>query len=412
MKLLRAYLILLIVLFLYSPISQAQHSRQNKLNKGKQAQFEKVYQQANFLYQEQKYQEALKLYKKTVRLIGIHPDDKAFVLYRSACCYAFMNKTTNTFHYLRQAVKSGFDDPELLDSNPAFSSIKEEKRFIRICENLTPSDIKNKSSIKVEKTKVINKSPGGDPWENAYELQTDHYIIHIDIPEEDAIKVAQNLEYLLEVMCRVFKLDIKRWGNKKNCFLFKDIEKFRQVRDKLNVFTSAVHGYVAGSDLYCFVRGRGYGGLYWTYLHEGCHLVFGSLVGMNSSGSDFWVVEGIACYMGSLKMELDGSFVFGQENHTMLKQFYQRNGDKVAQMVSWDRNTLYSQPNRGGYYIIGYGVCHYLFNIEQGRYKKRFGEYVRLIHQSRGKKNTFEETIGFSLGELQERVKEYVKQLD
>lgn len=277
-----------------------------------------------------------------------------------------------------------------------------------------PPSAKTKTPT-VKKTGAINKSPGGGAWDGAYELQTDHFTIHIDVPEEDGIKVAQNMEYLLDTMCTVLSMDKSKWGERKPCYLFKGIEKFRQVRSSVGGPGMAVHGWANSNPpaLYCYVNGRGYAGLYWTYLHEGCHLILDALVGDKTpkSSADFWVVEGIACYMGSLKNMGDGTFIFGKENHSLLKKTCENKKERIAEMISWNESRFYGQPDRGNYYVVGYGVCHYLFNAENGKHRNRFGEYIKIIYQGGGTVGLFEKTIGISPNDLQEKLKGYIKEL-
>lgn len=263
----------------------------------------------------------------------------------------------------------------------------------------------------IKKTGPVAKTPGGLPWENAFEFQTDHYTIHIDIPEAEAMKVAKTMEHLLTAMCEVFNLDIKQWGNRKNCYFFNDINKFRQVRDAIKGPQTAVHGYVSETNLYCYVKGRGYANLYWTYLHEGCHLNFNALLGAQRYNSNYWAVEAIACYMGSLKMKEDGSFVFGEEDHGGLKKATDQYKDKLGEMVPWGYDQFVYRKDRGTYYVLGYGVCHYLFNGEGGKHKKKFGEYIKTVQGGKAKPGSFQEIVGMSPADLQKSAVPYIQNL-
>ncbi|OHB69915.1 MAG: hypothetical protein A2W23_06120 [Planctomycetes bacterium RBG_16_43_13] len=410
MKTFRLYLMLTITLLALSPFTIPSEAYQDK----KQSKFDEAYQQANKLYDEQKYKDAAEFYKKASTSSGAKDEDKAAALYRLSCCYALLNDKTKAIDSLKQAVSKGFKDADQISSEKAFDTIKEDETFKKILKGITPPPSAKAKTPTVKKIGAINKSPGGGAWDGAYELQTDHFTIHIDVPEEDGIKAAQNLEYLLDTMCKVLNMDKSKWTERKPCYLFKDIKKFQQVRNSVGGPGMAVHGWADSSGkLYCYVNGRGYAGLYWTYLHEGCHLILNVLLGDNTpkNSADYWVVEGIACYMGSLKNKGDGTFTFGKENHSMLKKTYENKKEQVAEMISWNEAKFYGKPDRGNYYVVGYGVCHYLFNVESGRYKNRFGEYIKTIYQGGGSAGVFEKTIGISPKDIQEKLKGYIKEL-
>jgi tetratricopeptide (TPR) repeat protein len=413
MKKLFLSLLILLSLIILPAIGQAKPNPKKEPSKKPQAEFDKLYKPATALYEEQKYKEALEGYKKSLALADIKSDDKSFALYYSACCWANLKDNKKALDFLRQSIKNGFDDVDQITNEPAFSSLKEDKEFTKITKELPVYKLNDPAGIKVEKIGLVEKSPGGDKWENAYELQSAHFIVQIDVPETDGIKVVQNLEYLLEVMCKIFRLDIKKWGGKKSCFLFKDIKKFEDVRDKINGPKFAVHGWANDKELYCFVLGRGYCGLYQTYLHEICHMVFTALLSNNYSGTkpEFWVVEGIACYMGSVRLDDNNAFVLGKENNSMLKDLYKEKGGEICAMMPWSQNEFYSKRDRGAYYVLGYGICHYFFNNKDMRLKKRFGEYIKQIHLGKGSPNFFETTIGITPADLQEKLKDYISQL-
>ncbi|OHB76357.1 MAG: hypothetical protein A2Z34_01995 [Planctomycetes bacterium RBG_16_59_8] len=270
---------------------------------------------------------------------------------------------------------------------------------------------KKVDQIEVKKIGAVSETIGKAPWNNAYELQTDHFIVHIDIPEKEGIEVARKLEYLLLVMADVFQLDMSKWKGKKNCYLFNDINKFREVRDRIKGPQQAVHGYATDSMLICYVRGRGYGNLYWTYLHEGCHLNFNAIFGSQRYNSNYWAIEGIACYMGSLKTKPDGSFAFGEEDHKMLKKAYEGYGSKIAEMISWGYDQFVFRSDRGTYYVVGYGACHYFFNAEGGKHKTKFGQYIKLVHSGQAKPGSFKEVTGMEPSQAQEAIVKHVSQI-
>lgn len=267
----------------------------------------------------------------------------------------------------------------------------------------TESTIKGKNTVK--KIGPIDTGPAGKPWNGAYTLETEYYVIHIDLPEEKGREAAKHMEYQLHAMAEMLDFDLNAWAEEKpQCYLFQDLEKFEKVRDAMKGPESAIHGYVRNNTLYCYAQGRGYGGLYLSYLHGSAQLALGALTGrtLAKKKHNVWVVEGIACYLGSMRINEDKPS-FGRENHNILKEVIQEFGKHTAKMVTWGHAEFYNR-DQGAYYMLGYTACRYLMRPGGAKDGKSLGTYIKLVYNDTDKKNSFEQVLGMTPARLQEYV--------
>ncbi|MBI4833630.1 MAG: hypothetical protein HY811_02265 [Planctomycetes bacterium] len=406
----KIYLCLLVLIVLLPVAALAE--QKDQVQKAQQEKLEKLCADATALYQEQKYKEASELYQQAGKLQYTRKDDVTEAFYNLACCYALLDEKPKTIDSLAKAIKNGFDDLDRITDEKAFETIKDNEKFKALLEKLPKPIVV--SDIKVTKTKKLEKDLANDPWEEAYELETEHFRIALDLPEKDGIALAQQMEYLLETICRVFKFDKALWKKvKRNCYLFKDLEHFKNIRDKTNGDKGAAGGYVGGETLVACSTVHGYGFLDLIPLHESTHLIMNVMLAGGNRGinKNFWAVEAIAVYMGSMKDEGNNKFSFGNAPLWELKKVFKERGNEVADLIDWDKQTLYSGANKSNAFILSYGVCHYLFNAERKRYRNSFCEYIKLVYKKATIDKSFEDMVGITPKELQEKVTAHIDSL-
>ena len=270
------------------------------------------------------------------------------------------------------------------------------------------------------KIKVIDRDPSGAKWVNAFEITTSHYILHTDLSQEGGVKLAKTLESFFSFMCEEFKLNPEQAeADKLQFYAFSKVEKYKEVADKVLKKYTGITGVCSNGKVYCYAAGGGFGGLYKTSIHEGVHQVLEKYLNAKCGPScmhtrpGFWVCEGFACFAGSLKVKDDGSYVIGENNHSALKDNAVQNVD-FGRYIPMNQSQFYS-GRRDVNYIIGYAISHFLYFYQDAnkkyKYRDKFMNYVKFIHEGQGENDSLEKTMGTTLGKLQEEYRQYIKGL-
>lgn len=260
----------------------------------------------------------------------------------------------------------------------------------------------------------IDKDPAGGSWPNAYEITTAHYQFQTDLPKEEGLKCVAELEKLVSFLAKELKFDPKpAESNKFLYYGFRDLQKFQEVRNRIG--TRGIYGVVVKGKAYCYMKGRGFANLYWVYLHEGTHQILDRFFARGECRKDcyhvrpgYWVVEGFACFTGSLKVAGENDFTVGVENHAPLKSLNYQGIDLNSYVRSAQEAII---ANQGPNYLLGYLLCHYLYFADNGKYRSKFFQYVKDIHSEKGEKDTFEKTIGDQASNLKEGFCKYADNL-
>jgi hypothetical protein len=161
-----------------------------------------------------------------------------------------------------------------------------------------------------------------------------------------------------------------------------------------------------------------------TLYHEATHqLLSGSrpMTGDIGVKSDFWIIEGIACYMESFQREGE-KFTVGDPGHGRLlaarKHFVQ---DKyyvpLREFTRMGMMTYQSikQPQIAMNYSQGAALAHFFMHYDDGRYREALIEHLSQIYSPnktvREKPDSLEELTGVAEEELDQQYGDYIRQL-
>jgi hypothetical protein len=81
-------------------------------------------------YMRERYDEAMKAYKKAVEINPMYPDP----YYNLACLYALKNNANQAFRYLNMAFLNGYIDAQTLDQDHDLDNIRADPRFQKLKE--------------------------------------------------------------------------------------------------------------------------------------------------------------------------------------------------------------------------------------------------------------------------------------
>lgn len=153
-----------------------------------------------------------------------------------------------------------------------------------------------------------------------------------------------------------------------------------------------------------------------TLLHEATHQLFHETrpvaenVGQNAN---FWVVEGIALYMESLRVE-DGQFVLGGFDDVRMKAArYRLLSDNfyipLAELCGYGMKRIQADPRIATLYSQMAGLTNFLVYYDNGRYRDALVAYLYLVYGGNQNPAVLSELTGCSPEELDKQYREFMQ---
>ena len=152
-----------------------------------------------------------------------------------------------------------------------------------------------------------------------------------------------------------------------------------------------------------------------TLYHEATHQLFQEtrpVVNGVGRKDNFWIVEGIACYMESLA-EHPGYCTLGGANagrmpaarHRLLEdKFYV----PLAELVRFGIEELQHDPRIAKLYSQSSGLTNFLMHDAQGRYRDALVRYLDAIYSGRANAETLADVCGVSYETLDRQYREFM----
>jgi hypothetical protein len=159
-----------------------------------------------------------------------------------------------------------------------------------------------------------------------------------------------------------------------------------------------------------------------TLYHEGTHqLLSGGRPAARDIGikANFWIVEGIACYMESFHREENG-FVVGDARHGRLqaaRAHFVREGYYVPfrDFVQMGMVAFQTAPQIGKNYSQAAALTHFLLHFDEGRYREALIEHLSQLYSPlprvREAPESLEQLTGLGADEFDRKYAEYVRDL-
>jgi hypothetical protein len=274
---------------------------------------------------------------------------------------------------------------------------------------------------------------------NAWEIQTEHYLVKTNHSLERGVDLAKKLEafhgLFFQMMAGFFNsaAEVQQLfdrGNARTAALQPNVVHFYRTREEyIEVLKKETNQPIEITKGIYFPRSRI---AYFffdpeseddsTLYHEATHqLLTGSrpMTGEIGIKSDFWIIEGIACYMESFRREGDRFSVgepgnqrlqaarvhFVNENYYVPLREFTRMGMAAFQSAKEIRKN-YSQ---------GAALTHFFMHYDDGRYREALIEHLSQIYSPtkavREHPDPLEELTGVEDEELDRQYAEYVRGL-
>lgn len=271
-------------------------------------------------------------------------------------------------------------------------------------------------------------------------VTTEHYEIITRHSAEAGEKTGQYLEHLENVWHQLFHDTLRPSPPKKSSavfprlrvFLYKDkedyVQNLKQSEPGIEPMLRESHGF------YQLWRRTAYfypvspnmdkataDSVHKTLYHEGTHQLFQE-TGRNTKlfpgvRNNFWLVEGIAMLMETLKIDgeqytvgdPDDNRLYAAKVHRFDKEYYFY--VPFNKLVKMGKNTFQSQPKLARLYSQSAGMTHFLMFYDGGKYRPAMLELLRLIYTGAAQAESLSELTNQSYEELDKQYEEFLKEL-
>ncbi len=276
-------------------------------------------------------------------------------------------------------------------------------------------------TIRIREMRTANRSlglPAGGHWvveSGSFRLTTDH-------SPEAGRELVERLEELRDVWQQLFFCYHSNEAALERCFesggrvsrsskqhevvLFRDrqeyVNRLQQIEPRIGV--SVGYYLEARKTAYFYVDDDAKDDI---YFHEVTHQLF-SETGRVAPGvggrGNYWIVEGVAMYMESLRKMGDyytaGGFDADRLQYARYRALSEGFQVPLAQLVSLDRNALQQHEDIRRLYSQSAGMASMLMDERRGAYRRSLVDYLRAVYQGRDQLETLASLSGVSLPEF------------
>jgi hypothetical protein len=264
-----------------------------------------------------------------------------------------------------------------------------------------------------------------------WKVETEHYVVTTNHSLEEGVALAGRLEKLYAIWQQVFA-----------SYLLSETEMLRRFEGRATLRPARQHNVVYYRTRQEYVEALRAAqpkiemtlGIYFdttrtayffageeqnpgTLYHEAAHQLFQEtrkVAPRVGSDHNFWIVEGIACYLESLT-EHDGYFTLGGANsarmpaarHRLLVDgFYM----PLAELVGLGMVELQSDERIAMLYSQSAGLADFFMHDERGRYRDALARYLVAVYSGRAAERTLAETTGQSYDTLDRQYRAFMSQ--
>jgi hypothetical protein len=267
--------------------------------------------------------------------------------------------------------------------------------------------------------------------DHAWQLESEHYRLRTDRSREEGVQLLAQLERLYQCWQQVFmgyavgEKELARWfagseirreSHPHKVVYFRSREEYNDtllsaqplIASTLGIYIDETHtAYFFAGD----AQNEG------TLFHEATHQLFQETRTTSKEAgraSNFWVIEGIACYMETLKPHGGGMWTLGGVNAGRMPAARKRLEDDhfyvpLAKLVARGMNEMRQDPDLAPIYSQSAGLAEFLMHHDHGRYREPLMGYLEAVYSGHAVTQTLSRQTGKSYEDLD---REYAAFLD
>lgn len=269
---------------------------------------------------------------------------------------------------------------------------------------------------------------------SAWYVQTEHYSIRTNVSLEAGVELGQRLERLYRAwqqtfaaysaspdqLIRLFEgraTGRRADGPRHLVVYFRDRDEYRRALAMYvpeDVETTGI--YIGDARTAYFYASEQVD--HTTLYHEASHQLFSESkevathIGLRGN---FWIVEGIACYLESFTEGDDFDTLGGTASPRLAAARHRALEDNfyvpLAQLVMYGMNDLQRDPRIAMLYSQSAGLAHFLMHYDNGRYRDALLGYLAAIYAGEDRAETLAELTGRSYADLDEEYRVFLRSL-
>jgi hypothetical protein len=264
-----------------------------------------------------------------------------------------------------------------------------------------------------------------------WRIDSEHYAIRTNDSIEAAVALEVKLERLYRLWQQLFigyyasEGDVTAWFEGRSKSLsgsvplhqvayFRDREDFKHaLRAVVPNIDIPIGMYIDQSRTAYFFGGKDSDDR--TLYHEATHQLFheSRLVAPDvGRRCNFWIVEGIAMYMESLRRE-DGYYVLGGfDDERLHAAQYRLLHDNfyvpLQEFAGYGMEKIQKDPRIATLYSQAAGLTHFLVHYDNGRYRDALVAYLMTVYAGRDQPDTLAKLTGTSFADLDKQYREFL----
>ena len=275
-------------------------------------------------------------------------------------------------------------------------------------------------------------------FRNAWEVRTEHFLVRTNHSLETGVQVASVLEEFYAHFFATFAGFFNSREQMKKLFAGTAVANVRPPRpylvhyyrtkeEYIQRLQSAIPQIAITNGLYLFTERISHffhspsGMKKSTLYHEATHQIFYESLKntrLIAERENFWIVEGISCYMESFRAE-KGTASLGNPNHPRFvaaKYRYQQDRFYIplAQFTKMGRQEFQTHRDIRKIYSQASGLAKFFMEYDGGKYREALIEYLSQIYRGTSRRNrvpSLEELTGVRYEELDRQYGEFITRL-
>ncbi|NQU23992.1 MAG: hypothetical protein HQ567_22140 [Candidatus Nealsonbacteria bacterium] len=262
-------------------------------------------------------------------------------------------------------------------------------------------------------------------------VETEHYAVRTNHSLEAGVMLGEKLETLFRIWRNLFlryhatdaqvvalfdgRSRVQR-SQRFDVVFFRDRDDYnRSLRAAMPNIGMSIGVYFEQTRRAYFFAGEGYEDR--TLFHEATHQLFhqSRRVAPNvGHRANFWIVEGIALFMESLRREADYHVLGGFKDERLHAARYRLLEDNfhvpLDELTTYGMQKLQADKRIATIYSQAAGVTSFLVFYEDGRYRDALVAYLNAVYDGTDKPSTLADLTGTSYPELDKQYRRFIEQ--
>lgn len=263
-------------------------------------------------------------------------------------------------------------------------------------------------------------------------IETEHYQIRTNYSLEAGVQLGKKLERLYRVWKQLF---IRYYATEEQVTAlfsgrsrgrgivlprhrvayFRDRDDYiRYLRPLFPNIDISIGIYMDTARQACFFAGDDYDER--TLYHEATHQLFSETRSVHpaaASKGNFWIVEGIAMYMESLRDEGEYHVLGGRNDIRLQNACYRLLHDSfyvpLDEFCQYNLKKMQEDQRIATLYSQAAGLTHFLIHYDGGRYRDALVAYVEAVYSARDTASTLPRLTGASFSELDRQYRTFIE---